>query len=241
MPLLVQLHFEHEVKLLRTCVHPRIIGCRGLYHGSQDLAIVLDLMPGGDCQQLLKRHGALAEPAVHTIMEQLFDALDCVHSRGILHRDVKLENVLVTTAVSPQIKVGLIAARECDTHVHWPLTLCPQLCDFGHSCHAGAIGQPDNFRGTEGYQAPELSRGSHWSTAADVFSAGVVMHALCANYLLRWSMGQPDLRGRSFQRVSTPTKLLLKMLIMLEPEMRATVPQATSALKEVIAAARKVE
>ena len=74
-----QIHFEHEVQLLRKCVHPHIIGCRGLYVGSEDLAIVLDLMAGGDCQQLLKRHGALAEPVVHTIMEQLFSALACVH------------------------------------------------------------------------------------------------------------------------------------------------------------------
>ena len=105
------------------CVHPHIIGCRGLYMGSEDLAIVLDLMPGGDCQQLLKRHGALAEPAVHTIMEQLFDALACVHARSILHRDVKLENILVTTAISPQIKVRLRhthtrAHRRTHTHTH---------------------------------------------------------------------------------------------------------------------------
>jgi serine/threonine protein kinase len=99
------------------CVHPHIIGCRGLYMGSEDLAIVLDLMPGGDCQQLLKRHGALAEPAVHTIMEQLFDALACVHAQGILHRDVKLENILVTTAISPQIKVRH-AATHSTTHTH---------------------------------------------------------------------------------------------------------------------------
>jgi serine/threonine protein kinase len=112
-----QRHFEHEVKLLRMCVHPHIIGCRGLYMGSEDLAIVLDLMPGGDCQQLLKRHGALAEPAVHTIMEQLFDALACVHAQGILHRDVKLENILVTTAISPQIKVRH-AATHSTTHTH---------------------------------------------------------------------------------------------------------------------------
>ena len=110
LPLRAQRHFEHEVKLLRMCVHPHIIGCHGLYVGSEDLAIVLDLMPGGDCQQLLKRHGALAEPAVHTIMEQLFDALACVHAQSILHRDVKLENILVTTALSPQIKVRRASA-----------------------------------------------------------------------------------------------------------------------------------
>ena len=118
LTLRAQRHFEHEVKLLRMCVHPRIIGCRGLYMGSEDLAIVLDLMPGGDCQQLLKRHGALAEPAVHTIMEQLFDALTCVHAQGILHRDVKLENILVTTAISPQIKVRHAATHQHHTHTH---------------------------------------------------------------------------------------------------------------------------
>ena len=212
----LQSHFAREVALLRQCAHPNVVGVRCLYQGSEHLAIVLELVVGGDLQQLLKRHGALAEPAVHTIMAQLFSALGYVHSRGILHRDVKLENILVTTAASPQIK----------------------LCDFGHSCSTERDTVADNFRGTEGYQAPELAEGPNWSTAADVFSAGVVMHALLANYLLRWSMGQPDLRGRSFGRVSTPTKLLLKALIRLDPPERATVVQVSSALAEIDARRR---
>ena len=141
-----------------------------------------------------------------------------------------------------------------------------QLCDFGHSCLVESVGQPDSFRGTEGYQAPELHHGPNWSPAADVFSAGVVMHALLANYLVRWSMGQPDMRGRNFGRISTPSKMLLKVglslsrtqqlprpilsararaprpqaLVALRPRERATVAQATSALAEIAARTREL-
>ena len=43
------------------------------------------------------------------------------------------------------------------------------------------------------------------------------MHALLANYLVRWSMGQPDMRGRNFGRISTPSKMLLKASLALGP------------------------
>jgi hypothetical protein len=43
------------------------------------------------------------------------------------------------------------------------------------------------------------------------------MHALLANYLVRWEMGQPDMRGRNFGRISTPSKMLLKASPALGP------------------------
>ena len=54
--------FEHEAALLERCVHQHVIGVRGLYQGTTDLALALELVPG-DVQQLLQRHGALAEQA----------------------------------------------------------------------------------------------------------------------------------------------------------------------------------
>ena len=46
------------------------------------------------------------------------------------------------------------------------------------------------------------------------------MHALLANYLVRWSMGQPDMRGRNFGRISTPSKMLLKANLARRPASR---------------------
>ena len=75
-------------------------------------------MAPGDCQQLLQRHGALAEATVHSMITQLHGALSHLHSCGVLHRDVKLENLLCDTASRPPAVV---------------------LCDLGHAAFAHAV------------------------------------------------------------------------------------------------------
>ena len=154
--------FQREALLVQRCVHPHIIGYHGLYLSRTEAALVLSLAPGGDCQQLLMRHGALAESVARGIVSQLCDALDCLHrTHRMLHRDVKLENLLVKE----------ISGRSGVPHI--------KLCDFGHSC---LLDQPlhgtsvdDGFKGTEGYAAPEVAAGGLWSPAADVWSVGVVV------------------------------------------------------------------
>ncbi|KAL3933063.1 MAG: hypothetical protein SGPRY_000450, partial [Prymnesium sp.] len=88
----------------------------------------------GDLQQLLERHGCLSEGSSVSITFQLASALDHVHCHDILHRDIKLENVLVSSADSPKIK----------------------LCDFGHSARISALTRSDRFLGTPGYAPPEV-------------------------------------------------------------------------------------
>ena len=157
---------------MRRCHHPNLVECLGFFHGEDELALLMTLAPGGDCQQLLQRHGALSERAATAIVQQLAGALHYMHTGpGVLHRDVKLENVLVsdvgyTATGTPRIK----------------------LCDFGHSCllegscHGAA--RDDGFRGTQGYAAPEVAQPGApplWTTAADVWGVGVVYYALLAN------------------------------------------------------------
>ena len=157
---------------MRRCHHPNLVECLGFFHGEDELALLMTLAPGGDCQQLLQRHGALSERAATAIVQQLAAALHYMHTGpGVLHRDVKLENVLVsdvgyTATGTPRIK----------------------LCDFGHSCllegscHGAA--RDDGFRGTQGYAAPEVAQPGApplWTTAADVWGVGVVYYALLAN------------------------------------------------------------
>ncbi|KOO28355.1 calcium calmodulin-dependent protein, partial [Chrysochromulina tobinii] len=164
--------FAREAELMRRCHHPNLVECLGFFHGEDELALLMTLAPGGDCQQLLQRHGALSERAATAIVQQLAAALHYMHTGpGVLHRDVKLENVLVsdvgyTATGTPRIK----------------------LCDFGHSCllegscHGAA--RDDGFRGTQGYAAPEVAQPGApplWTTAADVWGVGVVYYALLAN------------------------------------------------------------
>ncbi|MGB0800906.1 MAG: protein kinase domain-containing protein, partial [Ilumatobacteraceae bacterium] len=98
--------------MLERCAHENIVRVHTLFRGPRDLALTLELIPGGDVQMMLQRHGALAESAACSIVRQLAMALRHVHSVGVLHRDVKLENLLVLRPVpSPLVK----------------------LCDFGHA------------------------------------------------------------------------------------------------------------
>lgn len=175
--------------------HKNVICCRGLYTGFNEIALVLDLVPGGDLQQLLQRHGCLSEPAARSIAKQLAEALRHVHRLGIIHRDVKLENVLVTSADSP----------------------CIKLCDFGHSAFLADLSRKDcradRFLGTPGYAAPEITRNPmqpEWSSAADVWGLGAVLYALLSNMPLRWADGGLDFSTRSLMQVSTAIKQLIQ-------------------------------
>ena len=148
--------YEREALLLRQCAHRNIVPCIDVLTSDRSCAIVLGLCPGGDCQQLVQRHGALAERAALHIAQQLCAALAFMHGRRVIHRDVKLDNVCVCN-------LGFTGLP----HV--------QLCDFGHACHldgacAGmtrcacegvCVGSVDDgFRGTHGY-APR-GRARHW-------------------------------------------------------------------------------
>lgn len=180
--------FEREALLLRRAAHPHVTGFIAHYQTPTSISLVLRLCPGGDCQQLLQRHGALAEPAALQIARQVGAALAHMHTLRLLHRDVKLENVLVQ---------GMDASSQLPR---------VELCDFGHACSlegccAGpfkcvcegvCVGSPsDGFTGTDGYAPPEVAHGTGWSSAADVWSMGVVLYMLLANEALRWKPAPP--------------------------------------------------
>ena len=172
--------FQHEVAMLRRCQHPHIVQAHALYQSPNDLALVLEHVGGGDFQQLLERHGSLAEHAVNIVITQVVEALGHMHSVSVLHRDIKLENILlVRLGASP----------------------CVKLCDLGHAALVHSA--HDSFTGTAGYSAPEVSDATSpaWSRAADVWSVGCVMYAMLANSLLVWASDGPDFSSRMLAQV----------------------------------------
>ena len=110
------------------------------------LVLTLEMVPGGDLQQFLQRHGALAESAVDAVLLQLCSALAHVHGCSVLHRDVKLENLLVAhPGPTPQVK----------------------LCDFGHATRLHD--RNDGFTGTIGCARATAAR-PPWSARSSVTS-----------------------------------------------------------------------
>ena len=204
--------FQHEMCMLKRCEHPHIVRSLAFYQGPQDVALVLEHVPGGDFQQVLERHGALAEHTVLVVVAQLVSALAHMHSLDTLHRDIKLENLLL---------------------VRFGAAPCIKLCDLGHAalvCEAG-----DSFTGTCGYAAPEVCQRAFpfWSRSADVWSVGCVTYAMLANSLLTWAGDGPDFSSRTLQAVTLETRLLIRSMLHMNRAERATLTNIAS----VVAAA----
>src|SRR5919199_135164 len=87
--------FLREGEIICSLEHPHVVSVRdrGEYHGL--LYIAMQYIPGGDLRRYLAVHGRLPIERVLDIIGQLASALDAAHQHGLVHRDVKPENVLV--------------------------------------------------------------------------------------------------------------------------------------------------
>jgi len=144
-----------ESRLAASIEHPNVIP---VYEAGEDdglLFIAMRLVEGTDLADLLDRGGALETPRTVRLIGQLAGALDAAHAHGLVHRDVKPANVLLTR----------------DEHLY--------LTDFGVAKHIGAgegVTQAGQWVGTLDYLAPEQIRGEAVGASADVYALAGVLH-----------------------------------------------------------------
>lgn len=146
----------HEIQALYRCHGNRVIRLYEVIESKAELQLVLELMDGGDLYQYVKANGALDEPLAKHIFVQLVQAVKHVHSLNIAHRDIKLDNVLLSA----------------DARI-------AKLCDFS-ICRIVAPGvKIKDFSGTPAYLAPEvLINCEHDPLLADMWSLGVLLYSM---------------------------------------------------------------
>ncbi len=152
--------FERESRLAASIEHPNVIP---VYEAGEDdglLFIAMRLVEGTDLAELLERVGLLEPVRTVRLIGQLAAALDAAHAHGLVHRDVKPANVLLT--------------RDEPEHLY--------LTDFGVAKHIGAgegVTQAGQWVGTLDYLAPEQIRGVDVGASADIYAlAGLLYHCL---------------------------------------------------------------
>ncbi len=146
-----------EFLLLSGLRHPNIVTCMEYGTGaSDDPYFTMDLQ--NDAQPLHRYFGdALPHEAKVDMLVQVLHALAYVHRRGLVHRDVKPDNVLATAS-----SFGRVV----------------KLIDFGLAAPAGH--KDDSPAGTPAYAAPEVVRGAAANAAADLFAVGVIAYEMFA-------------------------------------------------------------
>jgi len=146
---------QNEIAILRQLKHKSIIRLYETFSNENYLLIVIELCGGGDLLTYVRKRRKLTEPVAKMCFKQILDGINYCHSKGIVHRDIKLDNILL--------------------NFHGDI----KICDFGVSKKV-TKGQKLRERcGTPAYIAPEILREVGYDgTMVDVWSAGVVLYAM---------------------------------------------------------------
>ncbi|KFA71041.1 hypothetical protein S40288_10440 [Stachybotrys chartarum IBT 40288] len=144
---------ERETGILWSICHPNILRLRETFGERDGIYLVMELSAMGDLFSYIKEYERLSEQSARVIFKQLFHAVDYLHQRGIIHRDIKLENILVMNKY---------------LHV--------QLADFGMATIVSDESLANSPCGTPSDMAPEMLP----EESVDIWSLGVVLHTcLC--------------------------------------------------------------
>ncbi len=88
--------FEQEAQILGTLTHPSLVRVTDYFGWNENVYLVMDFVEGEDLANLIYREGAQSEEQVLAWAEQLLDALAYCHKKGVLHRDIKPQNIVIT-------------------------------------------------------------------------------------------------------------------------------------------------
>lgn len=152
-----------ETHILFNLRHPRIVSLYDVYKTDDRLFLVMEFLEGGDLMDHVLQAGRLSEDDARCVFLQLVDALDYIHREGVVHRDLKLENILVN--VKPP--TGNFEVK---------------VSDFGHSrILKDGMSTAMTKAGTPQYCAPEVAlapSGKGYGLSVDLWSLGVVLYVM---------------------------------------------------------------
>ncbi|CAE7202804.1 unnamed protein product [Rhizoctonia solani] len=169
-----RISFVREVEVLRHISHPSIVAYLHSFTTPTHHCLVVEHIGGGELFDLINKENQnkLSESVLRRLWGELCRAVGWMHSVALVHRDIKLENILLTS--------------NPFTHPVPPLTTpLLKLTDFGLSRFI----DPDNPKlttrcGSEEYAAPEIIMGgSYDGRETDAWACGVVLFALCTGVL----------------------------------------------------------
>jgi serine/threonine protein kinase len=213
--------FVQERTILLMLRHRNVVRVRDLFSVGESLGLVMDLVPGGSLREHLRTHGTVAAGEAARLASQVAAALAEAHELGVIHRDLKPDNILLQT--------------ENDR-------LETRLTDFGIArvLNTPALTTPNAVVGTPHYMSPEAFHGTAASPAADVYALGILLYEMVcgrppydsdtvADLMRRHLEGEPE------RRPGIPDALWTTIRSCLErkPRLRPTAAELVAELEGV--------
>lgn len=138
--------------------HPGVVTLKAVYEDDRSFHLVMELCSGGRLLDQMRNDGLFSEQKAANLMKGLMLVLKYCHEMGVVHRDVKPENILLSSSGLMKLADFGLAARIAN----------------GQSLY-GVVGSP-------AYVAPEVLSGGY-SEKVDIWSAGVLLHAILVGFL----------------------------------------------------------
>ncbi len=157
--------FVRERSVLLSLQHDNIVTVRDLVVEGDVLAIVMDFVPGGSLRDLLATQKTLTPSSALLLCSQVLFAVAHAHSKGVTHRDIKPDNVLL--------------AQPWDEHIDPTV----KVTDFGVAAVVSdGRKNTSGLHGTPEYMAPELISQGQTTPAADVYAVGIMLYEFLAGH-----------------------------------------------------------
>lgn len=211
---LLSFRIEAEIHL-HLAGHKNIVNIIDCFEDAKNIYLIEELCTGGTLLDKLIKNGRFTEQEAAEYIQTILTLVDYCHRLGICHRDIKLENFLISEP-GPN---GILKAT-----------------DFGLSCFLSKGDTRRDIVGTVHYTAPEVFTGPY-SLQADVWSCGVVLYALLSellpfchndmNVLVKYILQAPiELEEGPWLTVSNGAKDLVRKMLTRDPNKRITIEAA---------------
>ncbi|KAK5644545.1 hypothetical protein RI129_005845 [Pyrocoelia pectoralis] len=207
---------KNEVAILKCLKHPNVVLYYDSFVSDNIFYIVMEYATKGSLYDFIKNNkpNLLQQQIVLNYFCQILNGLHHIHSKNIIHRDLKSENIFLTGLQSDVVKIG----------------------DFGISKILQNDTKTQTFIGTANYLAPEMCHGKPYNTKSDIWSLGCILYELCAlermfdgpvaNVVYSISTGRKKLINSSLYDMGV--QYLVEVMLQLEPANR---PDTLSLMK----------
>ncbi|XP_028993367.1 myosin light chain kinase, smooth muscle-like [Betta splendens] len=206
---------RQEIGIMNSLHHPKLVQCIDAFEGKSDIVMVLEMISGGELfERIIDEDFELTEREVIKYMLQIIDGVSFIHKQGIVHLDLKPENIMCVNKTGSKIK----------------------LIDFGLARRLENTGTLKVLFGTPEFVAPEVINYEAISYPTDMWSIGVICYILLSGLspfmgdndnetLSNVTSATWDFEDEAFDEISDTAKDFITKLLKKDMKARLTCAQ----------------